>query len=131
MPVRVVDASALAALLLEEPAREAVVRELEGYDLVAPDLLPYELANAAWKAAQRAPELGDALAEGLATLLEAPILYVSVPAHGAYRLARQATTTVYDAAYLWLARDLNVGLVTLDGRMAALATELRRDTHGA
>jgi hypothetical protein len=42
---KVVDASALAALLFAEPAAEAIAGGLEGARLAAPSLLDVELAN--------------------------------------------------------------------------------------
>jgi uncharacterized protein with PIN domain len=45
IPVKVVDASALAALLFGEPEGEAVAAQLDGARLVAPCLLGFELAN--------------------------------------------------------------------------------------
>jgi uncharacterized protein with PIN domain len=45
MPAKVVDASAIAALLFGEPEADAVAAQLAGSRLVAPGLLPFELAN--------------------------------------------------------------------------------------
>jgi len=45
MAVKVVDASALAALLFGEPEAEAVAGQLSNARLVAPGLLAFELAN--------------------------------------------------------------------------------------
>ena len=39
----------------------------------------------------------------------------------ALRLADEHGITVYDAAYLWLARELNAELVTLDRKLEAAA----------
>jgi predicted nucleic acid-binding protein len=39
-------------------------------------------------------------------------------------LAEQFNLTAYDASYLWLARQLNIELVTLDQRLARAATAL-------
>jgi uncharacterized protein with PIN domain len=43
--VKVVDASALAALLFGEPEADLVAGQLDGARLVAPSLLAFELAN--------------------------------------------------------------------------------------
>ena len=48
MAVRVVDASALAALLFGEPEAEAVAALIDESQLVAPSLLAFELANVCW-----------------------------------------------------------------------------------
>jgi predicted nucleic acid-binding protein len=37
------------------------------------------------------------------------------------RLANESGITVYDAAYLWLARELDAELVTLDRKLAEAA----------
>ena len=56
MPVKVVDASALAALLFGEPEAEAVVVQLGDARLVAPALLEFELANICPIKSRRHPE---------------------------------------------------------------------------
>ena len=45
MAVSVVDASALGAVLFNEPEAEHVVAQLEGAILVAPALIAFELGN--------------------------------------------------------------------------------------
>jgi uncharacterized protein with PIN domain len=45
MAVKVVDASAVAALLFSEPEAEIVASALDGAELVAPTLLSFELTN--------------------------------------------------------------------------------------
>ena len=45
MAVKVVDASALAALLFDEPEAKAVADRLEDGNLVAPALLSFEIAH--------------------------------------------------------------------------------------
>ena len=47
MALVVVDASAVAALIFGEPEAEVVSARLEGFDLAAPALLPFEVANVA------------------------------------------------------------------------------------
>jgi len=45
MPVKVVDASALGALVFGEPGAEAVAKRLANATLVAPQLLWFDLAS--------------------------------------------------------------------------------------
>jgi uncharacterized protein with PIN domain len=61
MAVKVVDASALAALLFGEPEAEAVAARLDGARLVAPSLLGFELANVCLIKTRRHPEQREAL----------------------------------------------------------------------
>jgi len=48
---------------------------------------------------------------------------VQVPPEDLVEVARSGGLTPYDAAYLWLARELGVELVTLDARLEAACAE--------
>lgn len=126
MPVRVVDASALAALLFGEPKGEQVAVRLSGGTLVAPALLPFEVGNACLVKIRRYPNQRNALIAALVLLARMDIDIVEIDHGAALRLAEQAMLTVYDASYLWLAQTLGAELVTLDGRLEAAQATLRR-----
>lgn len=121
MTVKVVDASAAAAILFGEPAAETVALRLESARLVAPALLGFEVANICWKKARRHPELHEKLLTAHRLLASLAIDTVAVDHHAALQLALETGLTGYDASYLWLARLLNAELVTLDDRLAAVA----------
>ncbi len=118
---RVVDASALAAVLFNEPESDAVVERLGDRVLVAPALLRFELANVCWKKILRHSEQRDKLlaAHSLADDLE--ILEVEIDFGEAVQLAEREGLTAYDASYLALARALDLDLVTLDRALARAA----------
>ena len=122
MPARVVDASAMGALLFGEPDGAAVAKRLRGARLIAPALLPFEIASVCLNKMRRHPEQRDALmvAFGMLDRMEVGVGEVD---HGeALVLAERSGLTVYDASYLWLARRMRAALVTLDGQLeAALA----------
>jgi len=61
MAVKVVDASALAALLFGEPEAEAVADRLEGSSLFTPTLLGDEIASVCLKKLRRDPIRRDVL----------------------------------------------------------------------
>ncbi len=115
----VVDASALAALLFGEPAGPEVADRLEGRVLLAPTLLRYELASVCLKKAREEPEKGTELFRSLTFLSRLGVREVQIPTDGLADLARETGLTAYDAAYLWLARELDVEFVSLDTRMNA------------
>jgi predicted nucleic acid-binding protein len=59
MAVKVVDASALGALLFGEPYGAAIAERLQrlrGAELIAPALLPFEVANICVRKMRRHPE---------------------------------------------------------------------------
>jgi len=60
--VKVVDASALAALLFAEPEAETIAERLEGARLAAPSLLYLEVANVCLTRIRRRPGQREACA---------------------------------------------------------------------
>ena len=118
---RVVDASALGAILFGEPQAEEVADRLEGVVLVAPALLRFELANICWKKIRRHPGERDALVAGHGLLDEMEIHEVEIRFGEVLELAEHAGITAYDASYLWLARTLDLELVTLDAELTRAA----------
>ena len=118
MPVSVVDASAVGALLFGEPSAERVATALEGKDLAAPTLLPYEIASiCAKKIAARLGEEGILL-EALELFPRLNVALHVVPLAEAVSIARRRKLTTYDASYLWLAAEMGADLVTLDDALA-------------
>jgi predicted nucleic acid-binding protein len=119
MDVRVVDASALAALLFGEPEAAMVAERLGDARLVAPALLAFELANVCLTKCRRHPMLRAALMEAFALRGRLRVEEVSVDHDAVLGLAQASGLTVYDASYLWLARQMGAEIVTLDRQLAA------------
>lgn len=116
--VKVVDASAIGAVLFGEPAADAIAERLEGEHLAAPALLPFEVANVAVKKIRRYPEAREALVAAVALFPRFAIDLVAVNHEHVVELAETSNLTAYDASYLWLARKLDADLVTLDKALA-------------
>jgi predicted nucleic acid-binding protein len=116
---KVVDASALAALLFAEPEAENIAKRLEGARLAAPSLLDFELANVCLTKMRREPSKRDALRAAFRLAHRVRVETVSVDHAAIVDLAEATGLTAYDASYLWLARTLNAELVTLDRKLAA------------
>ncbi|MGH8719057.1 MAG: type II toxin-antitoxin system VapC family toxin [Burkholderiales bacterium] len=121
MPVKVIDASALAALLFGEPDADKVLARIEGNTLAAPALLPFEIASVCLKKMRLHPERGDLLLSALRMLPEMEIDSVEVDLPDAVLLAQETQLTIYDSAYLWLARTLECDLIALDKQLASAA----------
>jgi predicted nucleic acid-binding protein len=122
--VKVVDASALGALLFGEPAADTVAARLRGGRLVAPALLGYELTSICLKKMRGNPEEHPHFLAALAVWDQMGIEIVAVDHLGILPLAEQFRLTGYDASYLWLAQRLNAELVTLDRPLGRAATAL-------
>ncbi len=123
---KVVDASAISALLFDEPEAQQIVERVAGAKLVAPPLLEFELANVCWKKCRRYPDerLAHLSAYRLRARFDIEGARVDLPK--VLQLALDTGLTVYDAAYLWLSRELAVELVTLDERLTGASVPLSR-----
>lgn len=121
MPVKVVDASAIGALVFGEPTAEAVAAKLAGATLAAPALLRFEMANIAVKKLRRHPEQRTALRAAYALSARLAIDTLAVDLTTVVGLAEDTGLTAYDASYLWLARELGAELVTLDEELNAVS----------
>jgi predicted nucleic acid-binding protein len=118
MLVKVVDASAIAALLFAEPEADAVTSRLGGARLVAPAVLSFELANVCVMKLRRHLEQSAALKAAFRLRSRLAVEEVAVDHDAALELAGVTGLTTYDASYLWLARRLGAELVTLDKKLA-------------
>src|SRR6266849_2258223 len=114
MVVKIVDASAIAALLFSEPEAEIVASALDGDELAAPSLLGFELANVGLTKCRRHPDLRDTLLAAFQLRGRLGIAETAVDHGEVLELAHKSGLTAYDASYLLLARKLEAELVTLD-----------------
>ncbi|MCX7044775.1 MAG: type II toxin-antitoxin system VapC family toxin [Candidatus Sumerlaeota bacterium] len=120
----IADTNTFLAVALDEPEKSDIIRLTLGLDLVAPEVLPFEIGNAltamlkkgtlqpaevelAWDAAQR---------------IAVELLKVDV--RSALNIAAAHNIYAYDAYYLECALRLHLPLLTLDGGMKYVARKL-------
>jgi predicted nucleic acid-binding protein len=121
----VVDASALAAVVFQEPKGEAIRDYLNGAFVFAPPLLRFEMANVAWKKVRQQPARGAEILGALAAVdRRSNISWQDVQLIDVVLIARASGLSVYDASYRWLAGSLGAELVTLDERLAAASAAI-------
>jgi predicted nucleic acid-binding protein len=111
-------------MVFAEPGSETLARQLEGRDLLAPPMMPYEVANALWVKVRGDPERRDALFGQFRDFLEVPFESCEVDLEAVASFGLQHGLTVYDASYIWLALSRDAGLVTLDRQMARIASRV-------
>ncbi len=114
MRAKVVDASALGAVIFGEPEGTSIVRRLAGNRLVAPELIFFEVASICLKKLRRYPESRKSILQAFGLTKRLVMDTVEVEYQEVVVLAEKFELTAYDASYLWLARVLGVELVTLD-----------------
>lgn len=126
MPDKVVDASAVSALLFGEPKAARVVESIQGFRLSAPLLIDYEVSSVCLKKIRLHPERRGALLSAYRLLPRLSIDRYGVDSETTLLLAEETGLSVYDASYLWLARSLRADLVTLDRRLASVSKRISR-----
>ena len=120
----VADTSAFLAVALDEPERPYLVALTEGDDLVAPEILPYEIGNA----------LTAMMKKGVLDLREVTLAWDAMQAiavdlraidiRSALAIAARFGIYAYDAYFLECALSLRIPLLTLDKGMKRAARDL-------
>ena len=123
MPVRVVDASALGALVFGEPKAGEMANALSTGTIAAPALLWFELATIALRKMVIHPKQKDQILNAFQLGRHLAIEVVEVDHSEVIELAGKAGLTSYDATYLWLALHLGGELVTLDRKLMKAASQ--------
>ena len=118
MDVTVVDASAVAAVVFDEPEAAPVMASLR-QAIIAPSLIRYEMASVCAVKLTRDPRQAKATLDRYRLFNALEIEFAEPDWDTLPVLARQWELTAYDAAYLQLALARRAPLVTLDARLAA------------
>lgn len=119
-----VDASVAVQWFAREPGSEASAALVEGSQpLVAPDIMPLEVANALWKKARHGDVPAGDLQPAVTRLLASDITLVPTLTllERSVRLAVEISHPVYDCVYLVLAEERGAPLASLDERLRAAA----------
>lgn len=117
----VVDASAIAALVFDEPQGESIRQKIRRQELAAPLLLSFEMTQICTTKIRLFPARSQAMLDALDEFSRLSIRLVPVNLLAVVALAGNTRLSAYDASYLWLARELGAELVTLDKRLQAAA----------
>jgi predicted nucleic acid-binding protein len=128
----VVDASALAEVVVRSPWAPAVEAAFVGEDLVAPDLIGAEVLSVlrGWLLRSMIDE--PAAGRAVANLVSAPVRRYVTSGLEREIWALRENVTAYDATYVALARVVGCPLLTVDRRLAAapgLGIEIRVPTN--
>lgn len=118
---KVVDASAVAALIFGEPSGEAVKQAIAGAALMAPALLPIEICSVFLAKLKKEPSQRLGLVEGLGRYSDLDVQLHNIDPTALAVTAREYGLSAYDGSYLLLAKSLELELVTLDKQLARAA----------
>lgn len=122
---RVVDVSAIGALVFGEPGKPWVESQIASVALIAPSLLHFELGNICWKKLRQFPAEANRLITAYEVwCMSGLVRYEAIDSIQTLGLARTHQLTFYDASYLYLAANRRADLVSLDARLARAARSL-------
>lgn len=117
----VIDASALLAVLLDEPEREMIVESTKGASLVAPASLVYEVGNALSSLMRRQ---SLSIAESVAVyhaFVRISIRLIEPDMQAAILVSGEESIYAYDAYFIVCAERMGIPLLTLDRKLANIA----------
>jgi predicted nucleic acid-binding protein len=126
-PRLVVDASVLACALFGEAGSDAAFSWMRGRTLCAPHLVDCEIAHVALAKVRRGGVDESAAMKAIHMLASTELERHAVDPVDVFALASRTRLSAYDAAYLWLARALQVPLATFDEQLGKAAVQVLRD----
>lgn len=126
MSVVVIDASYLLTFLLPDEESEQVKKLVLEYgtgsvQFIAPDILPFEIANGLKSATLRERLPADKAIELMETFLAMRVMILPIDFSEALDLAITKKLSIYDASYAWLAQSRGCELMTHDKKLAKIA----------
>ncbi len=114
---KVIDVSALVAVVFVEPGCDEAARHLQDGILIAPDFLEFEFTNVCVMKQRFNKATPAQVATAFALRQEFKIELFPTEHRALLNLAIATGLSAYDASYLQLARSKNAELVTLDQKL--------------
>jgi predicted nucleic acid-binding protein len=120
----IADTNTFLAVTLNEPERDKIIKLTLGHDLIAPNILPFEIGNALSAMLKRNRLEPDDLLSVWDATQQIPVDLRSINIRDALKIASKFNIYAYDAYFLVCAISLRCPLITLDRRMIEVAQSL-------
>ena len=101
-----------------------IIRLTEGYDLVAPEVLPFEIGNALTTMMKKNALKTDEVVFAWDMVQHIPVELRRIDIRAALNIATECNIYAYDAYFLECALNLRSPLLTLDRRMKEIAQKI-------
>ena len=121
----VADASAVLAVVLNEAARDSIIRRTAGRAVAAPEVLPYEVGNALVAVRKRGLLTDQETLRAFDSAQRIAVTLLPVSISHSIRLAIRFGIYAYDAYYLQCCVENRLPLLSLDVRMCETAKRLQ------
>ena len=120
----IADTNAFIAVALNEPEKDMIISLTEGHDLVAPEVLPFEIGNALTAMMRRNVLEVDEVILAWDMIQQIPVDLRRIDIRAALDIATQYNIYAYDAYFLQCALNLRSPLLTLDRQMKGIAQKI-------
>jgi len=119
------DASAIMAVILNEPNRDEVINRTKNTMLLSPEIISFEIGNALINLFKKRKITEEKLLEAYKNYTAIPIRSIKVDIEKALKIACKYKIYAYDAYYLEIAYRLKLPLITFDTIMKKVGLELK------
>jgi predicted nucleic acid-binding protein len=120
----IADTNTFIAVALNEPEKGKIIKLTEGHDLIAPDVLPFEIGNALTAMMKKNALKKKELEAAWEIVQQIPVDLRRTEIKSALRIAIKFNIYAYDAYFLECAENLRSPLLTLDLGMQRVAREM-------
>jgi predicted nucleic acid-binding protein len=120
----IVDASAIMAVIAQEPERDTVIQLTKGAKILSPAMVSYEIANGLTKMVKKKIIDKERMLNIYKLYKNIPIRQIENNITKALEIAWNYKIYAYDACYLESAKRLTLPLLTFDSNMAKIGNEL-------
>lgn len=120
----VVDSSAFLAVVLSESERERIVDGTQNAELIAPEILPYEIGNALSAMLRRKRLKRTELMAAWDAFIQIPVRLAPCDIPAALEIAAGNGIYAYDAYFLQITARLRLPLLTVDAKMRSIGEKI-------
>ena len=120
----IADTITFIAVSLNEPEKDSIIQLTQGHDLIAPDILPFEIGNALTAMMKKNSLKKEDVASAWEVVQQIPVELRHTDIKSALRIAIKFNIYAYDAYFLECAENLRSPLLTLDIGLKRVAREL-------
>ncbi len=120
----IADTNIFLAVVLYEPERDSIIKLTVGHELIAPEVLPFEIGNALSAMVKREKITTDEMLSIWSATQKIPVDLRTVDIAKALEISSDFHIYAYDAYFLVCALFLRAPLLTLDKRMSQIAEVL-------
>jgi predicted nucleic acid-binding protein len=117
----IADTNTFIAVALNEPEKKSVISLTAGHDLVAPEVLPFEIGKALTAMVKRKTLRADEAVLAWDAIQQIPVDLRRINISAALKIAIQYNLYAYDAYFLECALHQHSPLLTLDRQMREIA----------